>query len=137
VTTFSQTYPLIRFGTGDLSISERDDDGVRRLKGIFGRTGEAVKVRGMFLHPNQLKAAAGAFPEIKQVAAVVTRSDSQDVLTVQIELTEEKVDRDKLAESFRQSLRQHGQLRIDHIEFVGAGAIDASQRMIRDERPPQ
>ena len=133
VTTFSRVYPLIRFGTGDLGVMA---GGPRRLMALVGRSGEAVKVRGMFLHPNQLKAVAGAFPEIKQMAAVVTRQESRDVLTVQVELAEGRgaLNREAFAENLKQALREQGRLRVDAVEFVEPGTIEPGQRLIRDER---
>lgn len=57
VTTFNEAYPLIRLGTGDLAInmdpapgeSQQEDHSII----LVGRVGDAVKVRGMFVHPNQ------------------------------------------------------------------------------------
>src|SRR5699024_6161478 len=78
--------PLIRFGTGDLSAwltNEQgqqmcDEHGRRRLVGVLGRTGEAIKVRGMFLHPRQ---AVGALEDVAGLAAfrfVITRRNHRD-----------------------------------------------------------
>ena len=57
VTNFNRLYPLIRFGTGDLAmnIDPRPGESAQAERAIIlvGRRGEAVKVRGMFLHPNQ------------------------------------------------------------------------------------
>ncbi|MCI0477590.1 MAG: AMP-binding protein, partial [Anaerolineales bacterium] len=50
VTTFNETYPLIRLGTGDMAVYT--DESQQRLM-LIGRVGDAVKVRGMFVHPNQ------------------------------------------------------------------------------------
>jgi phenylacetate-CoA ligase len=53
VTLLRPGQPLVRFGTGDLSAWILGRDGSLRLAGVLGRTGEAVKVRGLFLHPRQ------------------------------------------------------------------------------------
>lgn len=134
VTTFSRTYPLIRLGTGDLSIMEPDEAGERRLRGLYGRSGEAIKVRGMFLHPNQIKLVASAFPAIQLMTAVVTRLETQDVLAIHIQLAEgqEDVDRDKLSADVRAAVRQQAGLRVDTVEFVSE--IDPGKRLVRDER---
>jgi phenylacetate-CoA ligase len=130
VTTFSSTYPLIRFGTGDLGVMASDPT---RLMGLVGRSGEAIKVRGMFLHPNQLKLVAQAFPQIKHTAAIVTRQANRDVLTLQVELADDHAlpDRDEFAAIIVQAMREKGRLRVDTVEFVQAGEIDPEQRMIR------
>ncbi|MEP7200369.1 MAG: AMP-binding protein, partial [Chloroflexota bacterium] len=74
VTTFNAAYPLIRFGTGDLSAFalERCACGRKspKLVGWLGRAGEAVKVRGMFVHPNQLRQAAAKFPSITKIQGI-------------------------------------------------------------------
>lgn len=78
--------PLIRFGTGDVSAwltdtqgqQVTDPNGRRRLVGVLGRTGEAIKVRGMFLHPRQ---AARALDDIEDLVAyrfVISRTDHRD-----------------------------------------------------------
>jgi phenylacetate-CoA ligase len=133
VTTFSPTYPLIRFATGDLGIMAPEP---RRLLALVGRSGEAVKVRGMFLHPNQLKFVAQAFPAIKHLAAVVTRQENRDVLTLQIELGPDHgpSDRERLARDITEAMREKGRLRVDTVQWVEPGTISPEQRMIRDER---
>lgn len=133
VTTFSPTYPLIRFATGDLGIMAPEP---RRLLALVGRSGEAVKVRGMFLHPNQLRFVTQAFPAIKQLAAVVTRQANLDVLTLQIELGPDHgmLDKERLARDVTEAMREKGRLRVDEVQWVEPGTISPEQRMIRDER---
>ena len=66
-TTLNKSYPLIRFGTGDLgALAPQPQCEGQQLLGLFGRSGDAIKVRGMFLHPNQLQYAVMQFPEIKE-----------------------------------------------------------------------
>ena len=66
VTLDNPDYALVRFGTGDLSAlnAEPCPCGIPtpRLVGWLGRVGEAVKVRGMFLHPHQLREMMARFP---------------------------------------------------------------------------
>lgn len=133
VTTFSRTYPLIRFGTGDLSVMDPSGE---RLVAILGRCGEAIKVRGMFLHPNQLKAATSAFVEIKHAAAIITRQEGRDVLTLQVELHGGRgaLNREKFAEALQAAVQDKARLRVDEVAFVEAGVIDPAQRAVRDER---
>jgi len=136
VTTFNHAYPLIRFGTGDLSVMETDENGVQRLKGLLGRSGEAVKVRGMFLHPNQIKLVMTAFPAVKAVNAVITRDGSHDVLTLLLELAagQEAINRDELAETLQNTFRDRARLRVDAVEFAAAGSIDPAARVVQDRR---
>jgi len=84
VTLLRADYPMVRFGTGDLSAWRLGPDGSPRLVGVLGRVGAAVKVRGMFLHPRQ---AAAALSDVTGVAAwrfLVDRVDHRDELTCEI-----------------------------------------------------
>ncbi len=72
--------PLIRFGTGDLSAWRLGADGTPRLAGVLGRLGEAVKVRGLFLHPRQAAAALEHLPGLAGYRFVVGRVSHQDTL---------------------------------------------------------
>ena len=77
-------YPLVRIGTGDLSafVSEPCDCGreTPRLTGWLGRVGEAVKVRGMFLHPRQIQSVMAEIPDVAQYRFVVEREQHRDLL---------------------------------------------------------
>ena len=91
VTFLHDLYPLLRLATGDLS---RLADGscpcgrtAPRLARILGRVGDAVKVRGLFLHPQEMDRAMARHPEVLRYQAAVTRGvDHQDILTVTVEV---------------------------------------------------
>ena len=90
VTSPNEVYPLVRFGTGDLSAWNRAPcrcgRASPRLAGFLGRVGEGVKVKGMFVHPRELAAALGGEPAVARYQAVVSEGDGgQDVLTVRVE----------------------------------------------------
>ena len=85
VTNLNPTYPLIRFGTGDLAMvfgpaPGEGGQGERSIR-LVGRAGEAVKVRGMFVHPNQVRVVMGQLG-IERYAATVTRPDVRDELSI-------------------------------------------------------
>lgn len=88
VTLFQREYALIRFGTGDLSVLNPEPCPCGResprLMGWRGRVGDAVKVRGLFVHPRQLQDLMGRFPEIQRWQAVVTREEHIDRLTLRV-----------------------------------------------------
>ncbi len=135
-TALNKSYPLIRFGTGDLGAlapKPAPPCESQQLLGLFGRSGDAIKARGMFLHPNQLNAAATQFPEIKEIQAVITRTANRDVVTVNIELSE-GADGAGLAEKLSALAHSAARLRIDAVNIVEAGTIDPSARKILDER---
>jgi phenylacetate-CoA ligase len=83
-TLFRADYPLVRLGTGDLSafMTEPCDCGRQtpRLVGWLGRVGEAVKVRGMFLHPRQVRSVMSEIPDVTRYRFVVEREEHRDLL---------------------------------------------------------
>ena len=81
VTLFREDYPLIRFGTGDLSAWMLGPDGSLRLKGVLGRIGAAVKVKGMFLHPRQVTSVMDGAEGVADYRFVIDRADHVDRLT--------------------------------------------------------
>jgi phenylacetate-CoA ligase len=86
VSVLHEEYPLVRFGTGDVSRWTIGDDGELRLAGVLGRVGAAVKVRGMFVHPHQagqvLSALRGAGAESGRF--VVGREGDKDWLRLEL-----------------------------------------------------
>jgi phenylacetate-CoA ligase len=105
VTLVRPDYPLIRFGTGDLSAWTAGADGAARLAGVLGRVGEAVKVKGMFLHPRQ---AASVMSAVRGVAAwrfVIDRVDHKDELACEVVLDEAGGSPDDVVEQVRSAVR--------------------------------
>jgi phenylacetate-CoA ligase len=109
-TLLSSDYPLIRFGTGDLSGWHPDPcpcgSAVPRTKGWTGRIGDAVKVKGMFLHPRQLDQVMARLPEVARYRVTVDRPEHTDRVRCEV-----VADPDgpavaaKVAEALRDSLR--------------------------------
>ncbi|MBI3988374.1 MAG: AMP-binding protein [candidate division NC10 bacterium] len=136
VTVFNKVYPLIRFGTGDLSafVEEPCPCGrtSKRLLGIFGRVGEATKVRGMFVHPRQVEEIVGRFPAIARWQVVVDRRGYQDEMTFRIELKED-VNQTPLLAELQKTIRDILKLRAE-IEVVPAGTLREADRKIVDVR---
>lgn len=134
----NDTYPLIRFGTGDLSsyAGELCPCGRTsvRLSRILGRVGEAVRTRGMFVHPRQISEVASRFPEISRYQAVVTRPRFRDELTLKLELGDESADKSKLTSTVEEAFQDICRIRIDQIEFVTQGVIPEGAKSIVDER---
>lgn len=125
VTTFNKDYPLLRFGTGDMAVMIPNTN---RLAGLVGRSGEAIKVRGMFLHPNQLRFLQTQIEGIKKLQAVITRDGNRDVVTLNI-VPVEGASLD--AGQIQQTLKAMARLTIDHVEFVDS--IEGA-RTIQDAR---
>lgn len=138
VTPFDEVYPLIRFGTGDLSmmVDEPCECGrtTPRLPKIMGRSGEAVRVRGMFVHPKQTDETIARFPEIRCYQLVVTRPQNRDEMVLKVELADDAVDKEKLKTALDKSFRDTCKVRFDRVEFVAKGFIPEDAKQIVDER---
>jgi len=129
---------LIRFGTGDMSsyITEPCPCGrtASRLTGIVGRTGDAVKVRGMFVVAKQAEEVVLSSKPISRFQIVVRRSGQRDEMTLKIELKDEAIDREKLADDLNTRFQNLCRVKIDKIEFVKMGTIPEEHQKIVDER---
>jgi phenylacetate-CoA ligase len=138
VTTFNETYPLIRLGTGDLAVNLDPAPGESRQEErsiiLVGRVGDAAKVRGMFVHPNQLTFALRQVPGIARAQAVITRPESRDQLTLRVVLSDETVDREALSQALVVAVQSACRVKVDQVEFVPAGALDEDAMPILDER---
>lgn len=138
VTNFDKTYPLIRFGTGDLSLLIDEDCPcgriTARLSHIMGRVGEAVRVRGMFIHPRQINDVMGRFPAISTYQVCVARPDVRDQVIFKIEPTSEVENRELLSEEIAQEFQNTCRLRIDKFEYVTEGTIPGDTQVLVDER---
>ncbi|MCJ7785665.1 MAG: hypothetical protein MUP41_17165, partial [Desulfobacterales bacterium] len=135
--TFNKVYPLIRFGTGDLSLlTETPCPCGRtspRLVKILGRVDQATKVRGLFIHPGQADDVASKHPQIAKVQVVVTRKEHKDEMTFQVELKEEVSQPEKLMSEIEQSIRDVMKVR-GGVQFVLKGAIPGGANKIEDRR---
>jgi phenylacetate-CoA ligase len=138
VTPFNRGYPLIRVGSGDLSylIGEPCPCGRTspRIAGWKGRVGEAIKVRGMFVHPNQVDEVASKYPQISAYQATITRVGNRDELTFKVELRDEGVDKKRLINELQEAFRGICRVRIDRCEFVSKGTIPEEHKSLVDER---
>ena len=138
VTSFEQTYPLIRFGTGDLSLYTDEPCPCgrtsSRLVRIAGRVGESVKVRGMFVHPRELEGALSKFSQVANYQAIVNRVGVRDDLTLKLELAGGDVDKQKLSEDVLRSVSAACRVKFDRVEFVAAGIVPKDRKAILDER---
>ena len=137
VTRLNDIFFLLRFGTGDLSrlICEKCSCGRTsyRLAGIAGRVGEAVKVRGLFIAPSQLKMISAKFNQLP-LQAVVGRKGHEDVLTLRLEKTSQEIGSPGWEEKFKKTFREICTVKVDAIEYAETGAIKPDQKMLLDER---
>ena len=136
VTTLNPDYPLIRFGTGDLSAvlpgtcpTGRTN---ARIKGWMGRADQTTKVRGMFVHPGQVAEVTKRFPAIKRARLVVSGEMANDQLTFKVETLETA----GLAEKISEAVRDVTKLRAD-IALVEVGSLPNDGKVIEDARSYQ
>jgi phenylacetate-CoA ligase len=136
-TTFNKAYPLIRFGTGDLSVMTETPcpcgrTSPRLLK-ILGRVDQSTKVRGLFIHPGQADEVVSKHPRISRYQVVLTRKEHKDEMTFQVELKEEVLQPAKLKREVEQSIRDVMKIR-GNVQFVSKGAIPEGAKKIEDRR---
>jgi len=134
VTTFNTLYPLIRFGTGDLSVLDPSPCAcgrtTPRLTRILGRTDDATKIRGMFVHPGQLDAVMAESLGGTRYQLVVRRKGFEDDLTLRVEGPAAGGD---LSARLEARLRDAIKLRV-RVELVPSGTLPADAKKIADER---
>ncbi len=134
VTTLNTDYPLIRFGTGDLSAvlpgpcpTGRTNT---RIKGWMGRADQTTKVRGMFVHPGQVAAIASRFPQVLRARLVVRGEMANDQMVLQVETTETSGGlATQLAEVTREITKLRGE-----VELVAPGSLPNDGKVIEDAR---
>ena len=136
VTSLNPDYPLIRFGTGDLSAmlvgtcpTGRTNN---RIKGWMGRADQTTKVRGMFVHPGQVAEVTKRFPAIKRARLVVSGEMANDQVTLKVETLEAA----GLAEKISEAVRDVTKLRAD-IALVEVGSLPNDGKVIEDARSYQ
>lgn len=131
-------FPLLRFGTGDLSFYTDEPcpcgrSGIRLVR-IVGRVGEAVKTRGMFIHPDDVEVLASYFAEIAACQVIVTRRSIRDEIEGKLELKHEGAKSAALAEAFKERFRDRCRLKMDRVEFVPRGTISEGAQKVIDAR---
>ena len=134
VTTFNTDYPLIRFGTGDLSaflpgISPCGRTNMR-IKGWMGRADQTTKIKGMFVHPEQVAAVIKRHPEIGRARLVVTNPDSSDLMTLNCEVGASGADLEK---AIAETVRDVTKLRAE-VKLVAVGSLPNDGKVIDDSR---
>ena len=135
VTTFSRTYPLIRFATGDLSavLPGASPCGRTnlRIRGWMGRADQAAKVRGMFVRPEQVAAVMRDHPGLGRARLVIGLDDTRDTMVLRVETSVRDA---ALVESLARSLQGITRLR-GTIDLVEPGALPNDGKVIDDTRP--
>jgi phenylacetate-CoA ligase len=134
ITSFNRDYPLVRFGTGDLSavLAGTSPCGRTnvRIKGWMGRADQSTKVRAMFVTPGQVAELLRRHPELRRARLVIEGEDGNDRMTLRCEISG---DTPGLSEALINSIRHVTKLRAE-VEFVAAGSLPNDGKMIEDKR---
>ena len=134
VTSLGQEYPMIRFATGDLSAIMPGTSPCgrtnRRIKGWMGRADQTAKVRGMFVHPEQVNKVIKRHPEITRARLVIDWIDQADVITLKCETNSRD---ESLVSAIATSIRDICKLR-GKVELLGADDLPNDGRVIDDIR---
>ena len=137
VTTLNPAYPLIRFGTGDLSaiLPGACPTGrtAPRIKGWMGRADQTTKVRGMFVHPSQVAAIAERFPQVRKARLVVSGEMANDRMCLRVETHDTDA---ALSQQIEGAVRDVTKLRAD-VELVQPGSLPNDGKVIEDARSYQ
>ncbi len=135
VTCNNKIYPLVRFGTGDLSCLATEECACGRksprLTRILGRVDQVTKVKGMFVHPSQVQRVVDTFPQIVKGRLLVDRLHDQDVMTMEVELREELTPQlqSSIEDSIKETLKLKGS-----VARIPADTLKEGFKVIEDIR---
>ena len=135
VTVLNPDYPLVRFGTGDLSAilpgncpTGRTNT---RIKGWLGRADQTTKIKGMFVHPSQVAEVARRHPEVAKARLVVSGEMADDRMALHVEVANPSAA--DLAAHIEASLRDVTKLR-GTVHLAAAGSLPNDGKVIEDAR---
>jgi len=135
VTVLNADYPMVRFGTGDLSAllagpcpTGRTN---QRIKGWMGRADQTAKVRGMFVHPSQVAEVLKRHPGLGRARLVVEGEMANDRMTLRVECAQPAAA--GLGEAVAGTVREVTKLRCD-VVLVPPGSLPNDGKVIEDAR---
>lgn len=135
VTSLNPSYPLIRFGTGDLSAFMEGQSPCgrtnMRIKGWMGRADQRTKVKGMFVDPKQVDMIVQGLAGVNKARLVVERSGAQDVMILRLETSSVS---DALSDQAQKMLRDVTNLS-GTVQLVEPGDLPNDGKVIADDRP--
>ena len=127
-------YPLIRFGTGDLSATMPGASPCgrtnQRIKGWLGRADQTTKVKGMFVHPSQVDAIVKRHPEVRRARLVVDNVEGTDRMVLHVEVCGME---NQLAAEIVESIREVTKLR-GEVTFRSVDELPNDGKVIDDLR---
>ena len=137
VTLPNETYPLVRFATGDLSVVTNESCPCGRTSGrllrIVGRIDQLTKVKGIFVHPEQVGQIEKKVPEAYALQLVITRVGHEDQMTIQVVLTGGATPSDEIRNRISEIAREVTRLR-GEVVFVNEKDLSEKEKKIVDKR---
>lgn len=137
VTRLNETFYLFRFGTGDLSSLGTEPCSCGRtsylLTGVAGRVGEAVKARGLFITPSQMKVISSKMNDLR-FRVIVDRHEDRDRVSILLEAAELTDAGEELVRQFSETFQNQCTVKADRVELVKSGTLDPSAALIEDRR---
>ena len=134
VTTFNPIYPLIRYGTGDMTAilpgTSPCGRTATRSKGWMGRADQSCKVRGMFVHAKLVGEIVARHPEVAKARFVITNPDNRDQMTLKVEAGKGDA---ALLDAVKQSVTTVTKLR-GEVEIVAPGSLPNDGIVVEDAR---
>jgi hypothetical protein len=134
VTTFNRAYPLIRFGTGDMSAVLAGPSPCgrtnMRIKGWMGRADQRTKVRGMFVDPEQIAEISRKHPGLGRLRLVIDWVNQADTMTLKVEAASPSGDLEKAMEGTIRTVCKFG----GKVEFAKPGSLPNDGKVIDDVR---
>jgi len=134
ITTFNPDYPLIRFGTGDLSAvlpgASPCGRTNTRIRGWMGRADQTTKVKGMFVHPSQVAEVVKRHVEIAKARLIVDNPGGADRMTLHCEVA---TGSDALKAAIEASVREITKLR-GEVAFRKRGELPNDGKVIEDAK---
>jgi phenylacetate-CoA ligase len=133
VTTLTPEYPLIRFATGDLSAllpgASPCGRTNHRIRGWLGRADQTTKVRGMFVHPEQVADILRRHKSIIRARLVVERPAGSDEMTLLVESSDAAENPARIAETVQVVTKLRAT-----VSRVPVGSLPGDGNLIEDRR---
>ena len=137
VTLPNETYPLVRFATGDLSVFTTESCPCGRTSGrllrIVGRIDQLTKVKGIFVHPEQVGQIEKKIPEADALQLVISRVGHEDQMTIQVVLKEGATPSEEIRTRISETAREVTRLR-GEVVFVNEKDLSEKEKKIVDKR---
>lgn len=134
ITSFNRDYPMIRLATGDLSavlpVASPCGRTNTRIRGWLGRADQTTKVKGMFVHPEQIAELSKRYPELGRVRLVVGRAGEQDTMTLKAETAAADAGlKARIGETLQALTKLRGE-----VELVAPASLPNDGKVIADDR---